>query len=301
MHPGNHFCCAPENSSAGHSGQHWILGHKADVIRSIKPGVDGQNHCQHELADDHGPRLELHRQGLFPQFLEAQSLQHRGDGKQASVDGEIPALKVERCTILNLIGYRNRCARASSGRGSPAMLLFVLHLLGDLLGVEFSELVLCKLLHLHHYFVGPQMVFHDLQSIKPSPVGSLGTTGWADWSHVQSSCPRSSRVTTPGATRNMSHAWHLSTVLRSAFRLEPPAANDRGPSLGPDGSRAKRSRAGRRLPHLADKPATDEALQGLPLPCHWPTGHVWRNSWRKICVLKRIIHPETRFCLTTPF
>src|ERR1035441_9860363 len=51
------------------------------------------------------------------------------------VGGEILTVEVERRGSRDFIGFRNICLRALPGAEFAAMLLFVLHLLGDLLEI----------------------------------------------------------------------------------------------------------------------------------------------------------------------
>src|SRR5271166_4618243 len=118
-----------------HPGQHRIVGHIANVIEAAKPNVDGQHHPQHELIDGHDARNSLHRQRFLDQLLEPQLLQHRRHRKQTTVGSEILAAEVERGGTRNFIGLRNTYGRALPGAGFIAMLLFVLHRLGDLLEI----------------------------------------------------------------------------------------------------------------------------------------------------------------------
>jgi hypothetical protein len=114
-----------------HAGQHWIFGHEADVVEAGESDVDGQDHRQHELIDGHNPRDALHPQGVLDQLLETQLLQHRRHWEQAAVGSEVLAAEVESGGNRNFIGFRNICLKALIGAGFAAMLLFVLHLLGD--------------------------------------------------------------------------------------------------------------------------------------------------------------------------
>jgi len=118
-----------------HPGQHRIVGHKADVIEAGEPNVDGQDHRQHELIDGHNTRDALHPQCFLDQLLETQLLQHRRHWEQTTIGGEILTVEVERGGSRDFIGFRNIYLRALLGAGFAAMLLFVLHLLGDLLEI----------------------------------------------------------------------------------------------------------------------------------------------------------------------
>src|ERR1035437_10806495 len=103
------------------------------MIEAGEPDVDGQHHRHHELIDAHETRPSLHRQHLLHQLLEFQLLQHRRHWKQSAVESQMLAVKVERGRSCDFIGFRNNCWTALLGAGFAAMLLFVLHLLGDLL------------------------------------------------------------------------------------------------------------------------------------------------------------------------
>src|ERR1039458_880569 len=118
-----------------HPGQHLIVGHKADVIEAGEPNVDGQDHRQHELIDGHNTRDAPHPQCFLDQLLETQLLQHRRHWEQTTVGGEILTVEVERGGSRDFIGFRNIYLRALLGAEFAAMLLFVLHLLGDLLEI----------------------------------------------------------------------------------------------------------------------------------------------------------------------
>src|SRR5271167_85915 len=105
------------------------------MIETGEPDIDGQHHRHHELIDAHETWPSFHRQHFLDQLLELQLLQHGGDRKQSAVGGKILAVEVERSRTRNFIGFWSNCWRALLGAGFAAMLLFVLHLLGDLLEI----------------------------------------------------------------------------------------------------------------------------------------------------------------------
>src|SRR5271166_5304828 len=100
-----------------------------------EPDVDGQHHRHHELIGAHETWPALHCQHFLDQLLELQLLQHGGHRKQSAVGSKIPAVKVEWSGTRDFIGFRSNYWRALLGAGFAAMLLFVLHLLGDLLEI----------------------------------------------------------------------------------------------------------------------------------------------------------------------
>jgi len=125
-------CALPgQTSHLQHPGQHGILGYKGNVVEAGKPDIDSQYHRQHELINGHGTGNALHRQRFLNQLLETQLLQHGRHGEQTAVGGEILALEVVMRPGRNFIGLWNSCVRALLGAGFVAMLVFVLHHLGD--------------------------------------------------------------------------------------------------------------------------------------------------------------------------
>src|SRR5271166_3857041 len=116
-------------------GQHRIVGHKAEMMETGEPDIDGQHHRHHELIDAHATRPAFHRQHFLHQLLELQLLQQGGHREKSAVGSQIPAVKVEWSRTRDFTGFRNNSWRALLGAGLAAMLLFVLHLLGDLLEI----------------------------------------------------------------------------------------------------------------------------------------------------------------------
>src|SRR5664280_457723 len=139
-------------------GQHRIVGHKAEVIETGEPDIDGQHHRHHELIDAHETRPAFHRQHFLHQLLELQLLQHGGHREKSAIRGKILAVKVERSRTCDFIGFWSNCWRALLGAGFAAMLLFVLHLLGDLLEIGSRSCELRRLSVLQQDFQGPQRV-----------------------------------------------------------------------------------------------------------------------------------------------
>jgi hypothetical protein len=100
----------------------------------------------------------LHRQHFLDQLLELQLLQHGGHREQPAIRGKILGVKVEWSGTRDFIGFWSNCWRALLGAGFAAMLLFVLHLLGDLLEIGSRSCELRRLSVLQQDFQGPQRV-----------------------------------------------------------------------------------------------------------------------------------------------
>src|ERR1019366_8224921 len=148
-------------------GQHRIVGHKAEVIETGEPDIDGQHHRHHELIDAHETRPAFHRQHFLNQLLELQLLQHGGHREKSAVGSQILAVKVEWSRTRDFIWFWSNCCKALLGAGFAAMLLFVLHLLGDLLEIGSRSCELRRLSVLQQDFQGPQRVLFLRASSAP--------------------------------------------------------------------------------------------------------------------------------------
>ena len=120
------------------AGKDRIVGYTTEVIETGEPNIDGQHHRHHELIDAHA----LMKRGLrftvsifLDQLLELQLLQHGGHREQSAIGNKVLAVKVEWSRTRDFIGFWSNCWRALLGASFAAMLLFVLHLLGDLLEI----------------------------------------------------------------------------------------------------------------------------------------------------------------------
>ena len=100
------------------------------MMQSREAHVAGKHHCQNELIHRHDPGLPLHLQRFRHQLLESEFLQQCAHGEQASVGGQILAVKVIGRGRPDLIGLR-RCRTNPLHDGRWAAILWlVVHRLG---------------------------------------------------------------------------------------------------------------------------------------------------------------------------